>query len=174
MSRKKPSQSEAILLRHYEPVEVQPQPCSDKELAVHLEAFVKSFIRKKDQARWLTILVERHAKQSLSRPEKAYPKTSDDFEMFFPLQIEDLRTIESEAAYPQALALLYGELRGVYFDLQHPAYKVTAAEAATLVRGRDGARSGAAILSFVPGKKALYFDYEMDEGSQCIWICEKA
>ena len=174
MSKKKPAKSVAV---QYAPVEVRPQYCSDEELTLHLEAFVKSFIAKEHQERWLTFFVEKRSRWypiKPNRPDKYFWKARAEFEMYFPVQTDNSQSIDGEEAYPQALVQSYGTSLGVYFSFMDPVCKITAAEAASLVLGRDGSRGGTAILSFVPGKKALFFDYEMDEGSQIIRVLTKS
>ena len=173
MSKKKSAQPKAA---QYAPIEVRPQHCSDEELSLHLEAFVKSFIIEEDQERWLTFFIEKRSRWypiKPGRPDKYYQKAVAEFEMFFPVETDFCELMRGEEAYPKTLLQSFGTTLGVYFSIREEACKITAAEAASLVLGPDGFRGGTAILSFVPGKKVLFFDYEMDEGSQGLWLCKK-
>ena len=63
----------------------------------------------------------------------------------------------------------YGVERGVYFDCREPPAIMTAVEA-TAVTIQKGT---AAMLSFSPGKNALFFSFEQDEGDHGVWVCQK-
>lgn len=160
----------------YEAVEVRRQHCSDEELDTHLRAFVSSFIIKESQERWLDFLVEKRSKwypPALSKHNKYYSKAHGEFEMYFPLNGDCYNLIQGVEAYPMSLLEIYGATRGIYFDLREPACKLTPAEAASLVMGPDSNRGGTALLSLIPGKKVLYFNYEMDEGVQGVCVCRR-
>jgi hypothetical protein len=122
-------------------------------VSLHLRAFVSAFINADAQGRWDHCLfaVPQRAQQQLQR---------------FHLNLDPAycRELQGGEGFPLRLAEVYGNQVGVYFDCESNALIVTAAEAATLVveYGVD------ALLSLVPGKRALCFDH--DGG---IWACER-
>ena len=137
----------------YEPVPVSPIPCTQEELESHLSAFVARFIQQPRQSRWRHSLLERPKKASrhLSRVETD-------------LAEGECVELQGAASFPGSLTDRYGSVPGVYFDGTRVPCKMTAAEAATIATEefRD------AILSLVPGERALVFHHE----GRC-WACER-
>jgi hypothetical protein len=139
------------LSEKFEPVDVNPEPCTDGDREAHLRAFVNSFIIKPRRDRCIHIFIEssEKARRELHQIDRWLdPKVS--------------RELEGSARFPRPLQKALGSARGVYFDGSCPSHLLTPAEAATLATDRD------AILSIVPGKRALVFHHE---GS--VYLCER-
>jgi hypothetical protein len=137
----------------YSPVEVAPLSATPEEQTQHLRDFIEQFIVYGRQARWTHCL--------LDSPEKA----AEHLHRFGTDQeARHCAVLKGANSFPQALAITFGLERGLYFDGIAAPCKMTAAEAATMAAEhfRD------ALLSFVPGKKVLFFDHD---GS--VWLCER-
>jgi hypothetical protein len=136
----------------YAPVAVAPVPVTLEEQTQHLRGFIGRFIAPDRQARWTHCLLDSPGKAS----GHLHRFGSD-------LEARHCTELRGSDNFPQALATTFGSERGVYFDGTAAPCKMTAAEAATLATEhfRD------VLISFVPGKKALFFDHD---GS--VWRCE--
>lgn len=151
----------------YEPVPIVPILCTLEELETHLRGFIKGFIAEEAQERWLEYLVEQRplwfALEARPRNMKVLRKVDMMLNNFY-FQEQYVRMIQGADTFPLSLAGVYGTALGVYFDPHTAPCKMTAAEAATKTTGSciD------AILSFVPGKKAISFHHEGG-----VWICER-
>jgi hypothetical protein len=141
------------LSEKFEPVELNPQPCADADREAHLRAFVASFILKPRRDRCSHILIE--------SPSKATRELHHIDRWLDPVVSSEL---EGSAGFPSRLASTLGSARGVYFDGSLPSSLLTPAEAATLATRN----ASDAILSIVPGKRALVFHHE---GS--VFLCER-
>lgn len=134
------------------PVEVNSEPCADTDREVHLRAFVKSFIIEPRRDRCIHIFIE-----SLQKAVRELHQI-DRW-----LDLEVSRKLEGSASFPRSLQNALGSARGVYFDGSSPCHLLTPAEAATLATEH----SSDAILSLVPGKRALVFHHEGH-----VYLCE--
>jgi hypothetical protein len=135
------------------PVPINSRPAPATEVEVHLRGFIAAFIQPRAQSRWEHCLLE--------DPEKAREHLQHFHRDLDPAHCRALRGAD---CFPRRLAGAYGDPVGVYFTGNSGAQLVTAAEAATLATG-DFAD---ALLSLVPGKRALCFDH--DGG---VWACER-
>jgi hypothetical protein len=148
----KKTQSKRAPLK-YAPVPVVAGSADRAESESHLRAFIAAFVRPHARSRWIHCLLE--------EPEKARGHLYR-----FALDQESCYCTELKGAdgFPAALASVYGSERGLYVDGRTPPCTMTAAEAATMAteNGCD------AVISFVPGRRALFFDHE-----GTAWRCER-
>lgn len=153
----------------YEPVPVNPNPCTEDELEIHLRAFIKGFISEGAQGRWLEFLVQKRPVwfplETRRKNWNAYRKMDALLNMFgYDVQTNYVHRIHGSNNFPLSLARDHGTALGVYFDPQTPPCKMTVAEAAT--KATEGFTD--AIFSFMPGKKAISFHHEGGA-----WLCER-
>lgn len=152
----------------FEFVTVEPVPCPAEEVEAHVRDFIEQFIAKDIQPRWLELLVEKpHGKAGQPivgskhlKHRRSAEKLLDRFA--FHAMHQYCTMLEGTQAWPLSLRRLFGNVRGVYFDLTSEPCKMTAAEAATKAFEQN------AILSFDAGQKALLFDHE-----GAVWWCAK-
>jgi hypothetical protein len=137
----------------YSPVDVTPVSTSNEECERHLRAFIAQFIHIDRQRRWTHCLLESPTKAAQHLHRFA---TDRDARCCTELPGAD--------SFPQSLGNVYGAKRGLYFDGIAPACKMTAAEAATMATEhfRD------ALVSFVPGKRVLFFHHD-----GTAWRCDR-
>ena len=143
-------------------------PCSAQEQELHVRAFIKQFIVKEVQPRWIELLIEK--RQELMAQPDTHPaklklhRTSNQLLSRFRLNsLEPYCTpLLGTQTWPIPLRQAFGDKRGVYFDLNASPCTMTAAEAAM------EASEDYAILSFIPGETALFFTHEGP-----IWVCER-
>jgi hypothetical protein len=137
----------------YSPVEVAPLPATLEEQTHHLRGFIERFVASGRRARWTHCL--------LDSPDKACEHLHR-----FGTDQEARHCTELSGAdcFPRSLEAALGQERGIYFDGITAPCKVTAAEAATMATEhfRD------ALLSYVPGRRVLFFDHE-----GAVWLCER-
>jgi hypothetical protein len=136
----------------YSPVGAAPVPATPEEQMIHLQGFIAQFIEPGRRARWTHCLID--------RPEKA----SSHLHRFGADQAARCCTeLKGAESFPQFLEATFGLERGLYFDGITAPCKMTAAEAATMAAEnfRD------VLVSFVPGKKVLFFDHD-----RAVWRCE--
>lgn len=137
----------------YTPVDIVSVPAPKEECERHLRDFITRFIRRDRQSRWTHCLLENPAKAA-----GHLHRFAADNEVCYCIELQ------GAGSFPESLGKVYGSERGLYFDGVEPACKVTAAEAAT--KATEQFRD--ALLSFGPGKQALFFHHE---GSA--WRCER-
>ncbi len=153
----------------YKSVPVEPYSCTMKEYDLHLKAFIEDFLEADVRGRWQPLLTRRRASwfvppNNIKLGGQCYGPLFD----WFSPKDEYSKLAIGEEAYPSALAGLYGAARGVYFD-GFMACKVTAAEGASVTI--DHHRNG--ILSFVPGRKAIFFDQDLESGIKGAWLLDR-
>ena len=152
----------------YEPVTIAPVACSAEEQDLHVRAFIKQFIVKEAQSRWIELLIDKR-QELLAKPDthpaklKLHRASDQLFSRFCLNYLEQYCTpLVGTQTWPMPLRQVFGEKRGVYFDLNSSPCTMTAAEAAMT------AYEDNAILSFIPGETALFFTHEGP-----VWVCEK-
>lgn len=151
----------------YEPVPVLPVPCTLEELETHLRGFIASFVPAEAQERWLNYLIDKRplwfAEDKAPRNIRVLHKV-DSLLNHFPGDSASLRPLEGAEGFPASLAVLFGDRRGVYFDMGTAPCTLTAAEAAT----NATEQYQDALLLFDGGRLALFFSHE----GGC-WLCKR-
>lgn len=141
--------------------------CSLAEMEDHLRSFINSFILSHVRDRWQEFLIDKRFEWDTvprtPRSKKFYHKAG---ELMRHCAIEPnlCKKLPDNQCSSCCFEATFGNVSGVYFALDVPPRKMSAADAAIKFAEED--RS--AMLSFVPGKKALYFCH--DGG---VWLCEK-
>ena len=141
--------------------------CTLNEVEDHLRAFVATFVLTHAQHRWLEFLIDkrevwnasRRTPHSISTLHKAEAvlRTFPDF------QRNCARASKSDRSEVY-LHAPFNAAPGVYFALNTPPCKMTALQADLRFSWEDES----ALLSFEPGKTALFYCHD---GS--VWKCEK-
>ncbi len=163
-NKSKNAQSDSIPLK-YEPVTVQPQPCSLDEQAIHIYAFIDAFIKPNARDRWLTRVWEPHQLQLQQQKRKS--ETTQKAHRIF-TNFESDRTanfcapLDHTASWPIPLSQRFSSRLGVFFRPGSKPSRLTAAEAATQAFEEN------AIWSQIPGREALLF---LHDGPT--WLCKR-
>ena len=148
--------------------ELEVESCSQAELDDHLRAFISTFVLPQAQPRWQEFLISKRANWSdiprsprnaeIVRKAAAVLRTFPNYQRHCVLVGGSDRSEDHYGA-------TFRTSSGVYFELGTPPCRITALEAET----RFSTEGSSALLSFEPGKKALFFCH--DGG---IWKCEKS
>ena len=149
----------------YEPVIVQPQSCSLDEQAVHMHAFIDTFIKPGARDRWLTRVWEPHQLwlQQHKRTSDTTQKAHRVFAEFESDRITNLcAPLDHTASWPIPLSQRFGSQLGVFFHTGSEPSRLTAAEAATQAFEENS------IWSLILGREALLF---LHEGPT--WLCKR-
>jgi hypothetical protein len=109
-----------------------------READDHLFAFVRSFVFKERQSRWLSLIEKRS-----DRAYRDSGKMLDHLDFSFSVRVGSIE-------------ILSGYKAGVYWEFHDQPVKVGPGEAFVLGMHRD------AIYSLNPGRLALYFSHEGD------------
>jgi len=132
--------------------DVHPQPCTQEELLSHLAAFVDAFVETRAKARWRLNLVE--------KPERS----AAEFQGWIPLNSRYARELTGRESWPQHIEKLTGDTAGVFYQFGENPVKLRASEAACVACERFAD----AILSIIPGRKAVLFNHETQ-----VWFCSR-
>lgn len=118
----------------------------------HLEKFIKSFVRKSRNERWIYYLIE--------KPEKV-----SDLEMmrFYGHRNEDTTEYIKREDLPKVFGNDFEKIKGIYFDEWNCKPEVL-----TLSQVLENAHGREAIFSVKAGELALFFTHEFE-----IFLCQK-
>jgi len=117
---------------------------STEQIDIHLSSFVKSFVEKKRQERWLHFLCK--------RPKQTYKNSANllnHLDERFYKEVDEIDNIPNNG-------------KGVFFDFYNPPKIIDFKEAFEEGVNED------AIFSYKPGELAVYFFHE-----GWIFLCEK-
>jgi hypothetical protein len=147
-------------------------PCSLEEVELHLQAFIREFVVPDEQSRWRELLIDRR-----SEWDRPLPKTHPNprhikmvhkiWHLFMIRSVDSryCRQIPNGQRVATTFDAMVGKGPGVYYSPGNLPCRMVTMEASELLYKDDSN----ALLSFQPGKKALFFAH-----SNGVWLCEKA
>ena len=145
--------------------DANPIACSLEEVENHLRSFISNFIIPQAQPRWLEFLIDKRFEWEgtprTPRRIKFYHK-ADEVMRHCAVEPQFCVKIPNSQCTPYNFDSTFGKVLGVYFALDMPPCRMNASDALARFMLEDRC----ALLSFLPGKKALFFCH--DGG---IWKC---